>query len=95
LEEVAQCLRVMAHPVRLRIADMCLKGELPVHEIAARCGLPPHQACEHLRLMKGHGLLSSKRKGREVYYRVAAPHLPKLLRCVREECARRAQAEQR
>ena len=83
LEEAAECLKVMAHPVRLRIVDILMQGRFPVHEIAAMCDLPPHQTSEHLRLLKGHGLLSSERDGRTVYYQIANPRLPRLLDCVR------------
>jgi DNA-binding transcriptional ArsR family regulator len=35
LEDAAECLKIMAHPVRLRIVDILMQGEFPVHEIAA------------------------------------------------------------
>ena len=86
LSQAAECLKVMAHPMRLRMVDVLLQGDYPVHAIARLCGVPPAQACEHLRLLKGHGLLDSRRKGRMVYYRVASPRLPALLRCIRKTC---------
>jgi DNA-binding transcriptional ArsR family regulator len=66
--------------------DILMQGEFPVHEIAEMCQLPPHQTCEHLRLLKGHGFLTSQRRGRTVYYRIIAPQLPGLLECVRKNC---------
>jgi len=87
LAATAECLRTMAHPARLQIAAICMQGAFAVHEIARLCGLPPHQTCEHLRLMKGHGLLASERRGREVYYRIASPQLPLLIECVRKSCS--------
>lgn len=86
LEPAAECMRVMAHPVRLRIVDVLMQARLPVHEIAALCGLPPHQTTEHLRLLRGQGLLESEREGRTVYYRIADPRLPGLLGCIRKSC---------
>ncbi len=86
LSEAAGCLKVMAHPVRLRIVDALQQGEFAVHEIAALCGLPPHQTCGHLRLMQSCGLLNSQRRGRTVYYRIASPRLPGLLQCIRNHC---------
>lgn len=88
LAKAADCLKVMAHPVRLRMAEILMQGQFPVHEIAGLCGLPAAQACEHLRLMKGCGLLASVRKGRVVYYRIAAPQLPGLIECIRKNCGR-------
>ena len=86
LEETAGCLRVLAHPARLRLVDILMQGEFPVHELAELCELPPHQTCEHLRLLKGHGLLGSRRAGRTVIYAIADPRLPRLLECVRSAC---------
>ena len=86
LEKAAACLKVMAHPVRLRIVEILMQRSLPVHEIARLCETPPHQTCEHLRLMQGHGFLTSERKGRSVHYAIDSPRLPALLRCVRKTC---------
>ncbi len=88
LTAAAECLKVMAHPIRLQIVDVLMRGEYAVHELAEMCDTAPHQMCEHLRLMKGHGLLSSERRGRTVYYGVAAPNLPDLLDCVRKHCGK-------
>lgn len=84
----AECLKVLAHPVRLRIVDALMQGEFPVHEIARLCDLPAHQTCEHLRLMQGHGLLASQRKGRAVFYRILKPNLPGILECIRRNCTK-------
>jgi ArsR family transcriptional regulator, zinc-responsive transcriptional repressor len=84
LSEAADCLRSIAHPVRLRIIDILLQGEYPVHQIAECCELAPHQTCEHLRLLKGQGHLAAERRGREVYYRLVNPRLPRLLACLRQ-----------
>ncbi len=86
LEEAAECLKLLGHPIRLRVVDILMQGEFPVHRIAQMCELPPHQTCEHLRLLKHHGLLSSQRRGRTVYYQIADPRLPQLLGCIRSVC---------
>jgi len=86
LAQAAECLKVLAHPVRLRIVDILMQGEHPVHEIAEMCSLPPNQTCEHLRLMQGHGLLSAQRRGRTVFYAVANANLPGVLECIRRNC---------
>ena len=83
LEGAAECLKVLAHPVRLRIVDILMQGDFQVGEIAELCDVRPHQASEHLRLLKGHGLLQSSRDGRSVFYRIADARLPGLLTCIR------------
>lgn len=86
LEEAAECLRVMAHPVRLKMVCILMQGEFAVHEIAELCQTSPNQTCEHLRLLKGHGLLSSERRGRTVYYQISSPRLPRLIECIKGSC---------
>ena len=86
LNDAAECLKVMAHPVRLRIVDILAGGEFPVNQIAEMCDLAPNRACEHLRLLKGHGLLGSRRSGRSVFYSIASPQLFGLLSCIRSNC---------
>lgn len=86
LNDAAACLKVMAHPVRLRIVDILMQGEYCVKEIALLCNSREHQVCEHLRLMQNCGLLSSLRKGKAVYYKILSPQLPALLSCVQSHC---------
>jgi DNA-binding transcriptional ArsR family regulator len=82
LEEAAECLRTLAHPHRLRMVQMMLRGRYTVGELADACGIQSHMASEHLRLMKHCGLLASERDGRKTYYRVAEPHLESIMQCV-------------
>ena len=86
LEKAAECLKVMAHPARLKMVNILMQGEFAVHELAEMTQTSPNQTCEHLRLLKGHGLLSSDRRGRTVYYKIAAPQLPGLINCIRNNC---------
>jgi DNA-binding transcriptional ArsR family regulator len=82
LEEAAECLRTLAHPHRLRMVQMMLRGRYTVGELAESCGIQSHMASEHLRLMKHCGLLTGERDGRKTYYRVAEPHLENIMQCV-------------
>ena len=80
--QAAECLRTLAHPVRLRIVQMLLYGKYTVGELAEDAGIPDNVASEHLRLMQRCGFFTSQRDGRKVYYQVAEPHLKDLMRCV-------------
>jgi DNA-binding transcriptional ArsR family regulator len=84
LEQASECLRLLAHPARLRMVEILTQGKFAVHEIAQMCELNPNQTCDHLRLLKGHRLLDKKRCGRAVYYTVAAPQLTGILECIRK-----------
>ena len=82
LEQAAECLKTLAHPHRLRIVQMLLRGRYTVGELAEACGIPSHMASEHLRLMQRSGFLTSEKDGRKAYYRIAEPHLANILACV-------------
>ncbi len=86
LHEAAECLKVMAHPARLNMVQILMQSEFPVHEIASLCRISANQTCEHLRLMQGRGLLTSRREGKIVYYKIANPRLPGLIHCIRKNC---------
>jgi len=82
LGEAAECLKALAHPVRLRMVQLLLRGRYTVGELAEDCRIPDNVASENLRLMQRCGFLASEREGRRVYYRVAEPHLKDLMNCV-------------
>lgn len=82
LSEAAECLRVLAHPHRLRMIQMLLADSYTVTELAEACELPTAMASEHLRLMQRCGFLASEKDGRRVYYKVVEPHLKQILKCV-------------
>jgi DNA-binding transcriptional ArsR family regulator len=86
LSGAAECLKVMAHPIRLRIVNILMQGEFPVKEIAQMCETSPNQTCEHLRLLRRQGLLESERRGQTVYYKILSPQLPALLGCITKHC---------
>ncbi|HJO95982.1 MAG TPA: metalloregulator ArsR/SmtB family transcription factor [Victivallales bacterium] len=86
LNRVADCLKLMAHPVRIRMVEILSNGLYPVNEIAKLCEIPPNQACEHLRLLKNHDLLDSERNGRIVYYKIKSQQLTDLLSCIANHC---------
>jgi DNA-binding transcriptional ArsR family regulator len=84
LEMAAECLKTLAHPHRLRMVQMLLRGRYTVGELAEACEIPSHMASEHLRLMQRCGFLTSEKEGRKNYYEVAEPHLQNIMQCVEE-----------
>ncbi len=82
LEQAAECLKTLAHPHRLRMVQMLLRGRYTVGELAEACGIPSHMASEHLRLMQRCGLLRGEKEGRKAYYQIAEPHLASLMACI-------------
>ena len=84
LGQAAECLKVLAHPHRLRMLQMLLAQSFTVTELAQACEIPTPMASEHLRLMQRCGFLTSKRDGRKVFYEVIEPHLKNILQCIED-----------
>jgi len=80
--QAAECLKTLAHPVRLRMVQLLLHGRYTVGELADDCDVPDNVASEHLRLMQRCGFFISEREGRRVFYQVAEPHLANIMACV-------------
>jgi ArsR family transcriptional regulator, zinc-responsive transcriptional repressor len=78
-ENAAETLRVLAHPLRLRMLMSMNRAVRTVSSLAKECGLQNHQASEHLRLMQRLGLVKSHRQGRFTYYRLDNDHIRPLL----------------
>jgi DNA-binding transcriptional ArsR family regulator len=87
LGQAAECLKVLAHPHRLRMIQMLLQAPFTVGELAEACEIPSAMASEHLRLMQRCGFLDAERDGRKVYYQVTEPHLAQILGCIESRFA--------
>src|ERR1019366_10672165 len=81
-QQAAECLKTLAHPHRLRMVQMLLRGRYTVGELAEACGIPSHMASEHLRLMQRCGFLTNEKEGRKAYYRIVEMHLASLMTCI-------------
>lgn len=84
LEQAAECLKALAHPVRLQMIQLLLEGRYTVGELAEICDAPQNVASEHLRLMQRCGFLHRDKEGRRSYYRVAEPHLQNIMNCIED-----------
>jgi DNA-binding transcriptional ArsR family regulator len=80
--DAAECLKTLAHPVRLRMVQLLLHGQYTVGEIAEDCEIQDNVASENLRLLQRCGFLISERVGRKVFYKIAEPHLAGLMNCI-------------
>ena len=67
---VVQVARALADQTRLRVLCALRKGELCVCQITELVGLAPSTVSRHMSLLSGAGLVSSRKEGRWVYYRL-------------------------
>jgi DNA-binding transcriptional ArsR family regulator len=72
-EREAEIHRVLANPRRLRILWALRNRELSVGELADAIDASLQCTSQHLRLMREHGMVCSRREGQTVYYHIERP----------------------
>ncbi|MEE4205969.1 MAG: metalloregulator ArsR/SmtB family transcription factor [Erythrobacter sp.] len=71
--ELADLLKLLAHPDRLRLIEELRPGEKDVTGIAAALDLPPTRVSQHLASLRAHRLVEDRREGRNHFYRLTLP----------------------
>ncbi len=69
-EHVAEVLKAVAHPIRLKIVELLEPGEMCVGDIVETLGGKQAITSQQLNMMKAKGVLSCRRDGAGVYYRI-------------------------
>ncbi len=81
----ADVLGAMAHPIRLAILDRLRGGgEVCVCDIADAVGAERSNVSRHLAIMVRTGILSDRKEGLWVYYRLRCPCVLEFLGCIEE-----------
>jgi len=78
-DDEAEILKVLGHPIRLKIAAGLCTKECNVKNIWECLGLPQATVSQHLALLKNKGIITGKREGTEVRYSVANPLVKKII----------------
>ena len=71
--EEAEILKVLGHPIRLKIVAGLCTNECNVKHIWECLNLPQATVSQHLALLKNKGIIEGKRDGVEVHYSVIHP----------------------
>lgn len=78
-ESIIRLFSLLAHPARLRILDILRRGEACVCHLQAALGAPQPYVSQQLRVLREAGLISQRREGLYVYYRLVDPQVERLL----------------
>lgn len=68
----AEILKVLGHPVRLKIVAGLTTQTCNVKKIWECLGLPQATVSQHLALLKNKGIIEGRREGVEVFYQVVS-----------------------
>lgn len=82
LEARAQVFKALGHPTRLAIVDMLVAGERCVCEIHEDSDIDISTISRHLAVLRNVGILSSEKRGNQVYYKLEVPCVTSFYGCV-------------
>jgi len=86
-ERVAEVLKAVAHPLRIRIVALLCHGETHVNGLAEKLGVSQAIVSQQLRILRLNDLVAVTREDGFARYRLAEPHLQDLVCCM-EKCRR-------
>ncbi|WP_029897590.1 ArsR/SmtB family transcription factor [Desulfohalovibrio reitneri] len=78
MNELAQRLKALADPTRLRVMRLLQHGELCVCDLMAALDLPQSTISRHMAVLRHGGWVDSRRGGKWVYYSLSQPGNPAL-----------------
>lgn len=80
----AELCKALANEHRQAILHALGEDEKSVGELAATLGISIHNASQHLAVLKGRGLVASRKSGQTVYYRVTNQKFIRACNLIRE-----------
>jgi rhodanese-related sulfurtransferase/DNA-binding HxlR family transcriptional regulator len=88
-DEFARAAKALASGRRLELVDVLANGERTVEALAGAVGLSVANTSQHLQVLHQAGLITRRRQGTSVHYRLAAPEVFDLWRTLRTVAAGR------
>jgi ArsR family transcriptional regulator, virulence genes transcriptional regulator len=74
----------LANPKRLEIIDKLRDQELSVTELAKALGISQANLSQHLSLMRQRGIVTTRREGLNIFYRLSNPKIIKACDLMRQ-----------
>lgn len=81
-ERAADIVKVMGHPLRLRLLVAMHGGEQSVGALVASTGAPQPVVSQQLATLRAHGIVGARVAGARHYYRIVEPSASRVLSCV-------------
>lgn len=82
LDEAAEILKALGHPLRLRIVALLSEGDAHVNAIAERLDAASAIVSQQLRILRMQGMVAATRVNGQAVYRITEPRLLQLLACM-------------
>lgn len=75
----ADLFKGLAHPTRIRLLELLRHGEMSVSELQQRLGIELASVSQQLGVLRGRQLVSARREGTAVFYRLRDRRVGNLL----------------
>ena len=85
----AEICKVFSNPTRLEILNLLRDKEMSVTELIEKTKLSQANISQHLSIMKSKGIVTSSRKGKNIYYKLTNPKIIKAFDIIREVLSER------
>lgn len=73
-----------ANPTRLHILDLLAKREQTVSSLQAELGITAANVSQHLAILKGAGVVATRRDGKQIYCSLAIPEVKQACQLIRD-----------
>ncbi len=84
LERASRVIRVLGHPLRLRLLESLETGERNVTDLVLATGVSQAMVSQQLRILRAERVVDDRREGARVFYRITEPKVSRILDCIRE-----------
>jgi ArsR family transcriptional regulator len=85
----AQFFQALAHPIRIRILEILVNGEVRVQDLQRALALDQPIVSQQLARLRSTGIVVSRKEGTTTFYGVADPEMGNLLRVAKRILNRR------
>lgn len=83
-ERAARVIRILGHPLRLRILEALEFGERNVTDLQDELETAQAVVSQQLAILRSENVVAARRDGPRVYYRTIEPKVSRILDCIRQ-----------
>jgi ArsR family transcriptional regulator len=80
----AEICKTLSNPIRLMILNFLRDGEKSVGELAGLVGARQANISQHLAILRQRGIVTTRKQGTSIYYRVSNPKIIRACDLIRE-----------
>lgn len=80
----ADLCKVFSNHIRLEVLDLLRNGEMSVMELVEETRLSQANVSQHLAIMRQKGIVKARRRGKNIYYKLANPKIIKAFDIIKE-----------